>query len=137
MSDDPYAAPKVRYGGRRKKAQSRPVSGSVLLWLVVGTMAAILTFSGFPETRFIVGLVVVVLCAVGLWLNWGPMIPSMFIGATVFALMTDPISSSHIEAVWKGIGVPIAGAIFGAIVGFIMDLRATGKHRSVKINLPE
>jgi hypothetical protein len=41
------------------------------------------------------GLALLLLSAVGLTLNWGAMIPSMFIGAWTFAAMTNPISSSH------------------------------------------
>lgn len=51
------------------------------------------------------------------------MIPRMFICVGVFMALTNPVSSSHEEAVLKDLGVPLAGAICGAVLGLFLDRR--------------
>ena len=130
MTDNPYKTPKMRLRRPRKTSASRPISGSMILWLIVGMFAAIPVFDAFSGQRLILGLTTAILTVAGLWLNWGPIIPCMFLGAVVFALMADSTTKSHTEAFWNAIGLPVAGALAGTIVGFIADLRKTSKHTS-------
>ena len=66
----------------------------------------------------------------GLLLNWGPVIPCSILGIAVLTLFTDPITSSHEEALFKDLGVPLIGATLGAMIGIIIDWNLTHPQRT-------
>ena len=61
----------------------------------------------------------------GLLFNWGPVVPSSILGIAVLTLLTDPIASSHEEAVFKVLVIPLIGAAIGAMIGLMIDWRLT------------
>ena len=63
-------------------------------------------------------------------LNWGPVIPCSILGIAVLTLFTDPITSSHEEALFKDLGVPLIGATLGAMIGIIIDWNLTHPQRT-------
>lgn len=95
------------------------------LWLILGSFAVLIlvillnesgnnnSFNWFGLT---VGVVLLLLCAAGLILQWGPTLPGMFLGM-VLALLTMPPHSSAEAA-----GRPIIGAVLGAIFGYLLDI---------------
>ena len=96
-----------------------------LLLLYVALTAPPTTWSGM-----IAGLVLVSLSVIAALQHWGPIIPCMFFGMIAFSLLTSPISSSHEEAAFKAFGVPLIGAVIGAIFGVIWE--STRKTSSIK-----
>jgi len=102
----------------------------LILWSVVGGIAALWLVGVALElpnrfrlnhTDLIIGIVLTSLTCLGVFLRWGPVIPCMFLGMGIFSLLTSPISSSHEEVVFKDLGVPLMGAIFGAIFGYVVE----------------
>ena len=98
-----------------------------LLWLGVGLLAwmpllAVLfdhggeLFTSLGFAAFFAGTAII-----GRFLNWGPTVPCAILGIAIFVLFTDPIASSHEEAVFKDLGVPLIGAVFGAIIGLCVE----------------
>mgnify|MGYP003630874323 FL=1 len=61
----------------------------------------------------------------GLLFNWGPIIPCTILGMGILMIFTDPISSTHQEAVFKEYIAPMMGAISGAIIGLMIDWNLT------------
>ena len=61
----------------------------------------------------------------GLLFNWGPIIPCTILGMVIPMIFTDPISSTHQEAVFKEYIAPTMGAISGAIIGLMIDRNLT------------
>ncbi|QDT45556.1 hypothetical protein Pan241w_56820 [Gimesia alba] len=61
----------------------------------------------------------------GILCNWGPIIPCTILGMGFLMIFTDPISSTHQEAVFKEYIVPMMGAISGAIIGLMIDWNLT------------
>ena len=142
MCDNPYKPPKMRPGRRHKIKPSRPLNASMILWLIVGMLGAIPTiavwFDGSSWDGFHCWTNDGVTLRCRPLAKLGPVIPAMFLGATAFALMTDPIARSHTEAVWKDPGVPVAGALLGAVIGFLADrVGLTGQRMSKNFNQPE
>jgi hypothetical protein len=95
------------------------------LWLILGSFAVLVLVILVNESRnnnssnwfgLTVGTVLLLLCAAGLILRWGPTLPSMFLGM-VLALLTMPPNSSAEAA-----GHQIIGAVVGAIFGYLLDV---------------
>jgi hypothetical protein len=103
-----------------------------ILWIVVGVLAAVLLASvawgyqdGFPLNRIglVIGTALGSLTALGLLCRGGPIVPCMILGMVVFSSLTSPFAHSHQEAVFKDLGVPLIGAICGALFGFMLDFQ--------------
>lgn len=100
-----------------------------VLWLGVGLLSllpllAVLSenpadlFSDFRMGffAFLAGIAIL-----GLLLNWGPSVPCSILGIALLVLFTDPIASSHEEALFKDLGIPLIGAVLGATIGLLIE----------------
>jgi hypothetical protein len=109
-----------------------------LLWLGVGMISLLPLFAVLSEnpadllTDFRMGFFVFFagIAAIGWLLNWGPVVPTSILGIAILTLFTDPISSSHEEALFKDLGVPLIGATLGALIGLLIDWNLTHPPQS-------
>lgn len=100
-----------------------------VLWIIIGLMSflplsAVLLDNPselFTDFRMIFFVFFYGMAALGLLFNWGPIVPCSIFGIVVSMIFTDPVSSSHMEAVIKVYVVPTIGSIIGAIFGFLID----------------
>jgi hypothetical protein len=103
-----------------------------ILWSVVGVLAvlplgivAVEICAGcqFDWITLFIGIVPASLSCLGLFLRWGPTVPCMFLAMLVsFILFNPPVQSgSKEEHVFRELGVPMFGAIFGAFLGLVIE----------------
>ncbi len=101
-----------------------------LLWLGVGlfafwplSMAVLESPTGvFSDSRSLVSAFFAALFSAGWFLKWGTTIPCLFVGMAMFAMMTDPVTSSLAESFQVDFVVPLTGAALGAAIGLMLDL---------------
>jgi len=104
-----------------------------LLWVGVGAISlvpllAVLSESPadfFTDFRAAYCAFFAGVATTGLLLNWGPVVPCSILGVVVLEIFIDPIASSHEEAVFKALGIPLLGATLGAIIGLAIDRKLT------------
>jgi hypothetical protein len=87
-----------------------------LLAVLSGNPADLFTDYRMAFFAFFAGI-----AAIGLSMNWGPVIPGSIWGIAILMIVTDPISSSNEEAIFKALGVPLIGAVLGAVFGIMVD----------------
>ena len=119
------------------RAKRMPSIFERLLWLGIGsisTLMLVFVATDVPENASLdVGVLLFafgsLVAAIGLLLNWGPLIPSAVIGMIIFAFFTDPLRGTPEEQLIKILGVPAIGAAVGGFVGLLIDfkLSSTGK----------
>jgi hypothetical protein len=99
------------------------------LWLVIGLLGVLCLWSIYYEYRthhvihsvsVAIGIGLVLCCVVGVLFGWGPTLPCLFLGILVASLMAGRPTHRY-EIVFKKFGVPLIGAIFGSIVGLVLD----------------
>jgi|JI9StandDraft_2_1071091.scaffolds.fasta_scaffold97733_1 hypothetical protein len=100
-----------------------------LLWMGIGlisllSMAVVLRENRadfFTDFRTAISIFLGVLATCGLLFNWGAVIPCIGLGILVVKLLTNPIAGSPEEAVFKDLGIPLIGAVLGAMMGWLFD----------------
>lgn len=100
-----------------------------LLWIGVGLssllpMMVVLRENRadfFTDFRTAISIFLGVLATCGLLFSWGVVIPCIGLGMLVANLLTVPIASSPEEAVFKDLGIPLIGAVLGAMMGWMFD----------------
>jgi len=115
------------------KSKRRSTKFERLLWLGVGLISLLPLFAVLSEnpadllTDFRTGFFAFFagIATIGWLLNWGPVVPSAILGIAIFSFLTDPISGSHEEALFKDLNVPLIGATLGAMIGLLIDWNLT------------
>jgi hypothetical protein len=102
---------------------------ALLMWMSVWVISLLVLLavlredSGdfFTDSRTAFGVLLAGIATVGLIFNWGPVVPCSILGAAVTSLFSEPIASSHEQAVFKDLGIPLIEAALGALLGFVID----------------
>ena len=115
------------------RSNRRPSKLERVLWFGVGLIALLPLLAVITENpgdiltdfRMAYSALFVGIAVIGLLLNWGPAIPCSILGIAISTVFTKTITSSHEEALFNDLGIPLIGATLGAIVGIMIDSNLT------------